>query len=72
VNYTIAVYGDQTFVRDGQGKTVGMVQPDHGGHGWAAWVRVNRPFGVDNYDFHSRHETRIQALAAVGYVEVAR
>lgn len=39
MTWTLNVRGDQTFVVDGDGRPVALVQPDtYAGTGWSAWL----------------------------------
>lgn len=72
MTYTLDVRGDMTFV-EFDDKTVGMVQPDtyHPGRGWwSSWRRTGGPLSANGgWEWQADHDTREQALAAVGYHE---
>ncbi len=66
---TLDVRGDMTFICDG-GLPVGMVQPDtYAGNGWSSWLPSTNVWDHNDWDFHRHHDTREQALSAVGWVE---
>ncbi len=68
---TLDVRGDMTFVCDDD-QPVGMVQPDtYAGDGWSSWLPNTNVWDPADWDFHRHHETREQALAAVGWAEGA-
>lgn len=75
MTYTLDVRGDQTFIVDGD-RPVGLVQPDTYYpelRRWSAYRKGGNQFDTnDGWRHVSYHQTRREALAAVGYHEAGR